>query len=328
MIPIKSSSAANKSLRATIGLRSIGILSKLKRNSSQDISKEISNDNLPKVTGNGPFIELPSFKPLGNPSDLLNITLPQSSKLSIRNGTIIGINGDLKNLSSVPQILHKTEYQELMSNSSVSLLINGGMNNYSIIEINGIEDKWTILNDKNIIAWTGFNLQLKPIELLEKCNSFQTNGKGIIIVNGEEQLFDITLSPNEQILINPNSLIASNSSISYSTLNRPWTEPLKLSRNFQLPTVFRSYINSFKSSISSQYSKIIISLGIINQMKVLKSYYNSFKQFITYNLINKFYNKPIYFKITGPGRLLLDNNVHLTNRKNFTKKEINDILRN
>ncbi|CUM55402.1 unnamed protein product [Debaryomyces tyrocola] len=327
MIPIKSSRAANRSLRTTVGLRSIGILSKLKLSSSQDISEEISNDNLPKVTGNGPFIELPSFKPLGNPSDLLNITLPQSSKLSIRNGTIIGINGDLKNLSSVPQILHKTEYQELKSNSSVSLLINGGMNNYSIIEVNSIEDKWTILNDKNIIAWTGFNLQLKPIELLERCNSFQTDGKGIIIVNGEEQLFDVTLSHNEQILINPNSLIASNSSISYSTLNRPWTEPLKFTRNFQLPTIFHSYINSFRSFISSQYSRIITSLGIINQMEILKRYYNSFKQFITYNVINKFYNKPIYFKITGPGRLLLDNNVHLTNRKNFTKKEINDILR-
>lgn len=327
MIPIKSSRAANRSLRTTVGLRSIGILSKLKLSSSQDISKEISNDNLPKVTGNGPFIELPSFKPLGNPSDLLNITLPQSSKLSIRNGTIIGINGDLKNLSSVPQILHKTEYQELKSNSSVSLLINGGMNNYSIIEVNSIEDKWTILNDKNIIAWTGFNCRLKPIELLERCNSFQTDGKGIIIVNGEEQLFDVTLSHNEQILINPNSLIASNSSISYSTLNRPWTEPLKFTRNFQLPTIFHSYINSFRSFISSQYSRIITSLGIINQMEILKRYYNSFKQFITYNVINKFYNKPIYFKITGPGRLLLDNNVHLTNRKNFTKKEINDILR-
>ncbi|CAG90810.1 DEHA2G17622p [Debaryomyces hansenii CBS767] len=328
MIPVKSSRATNRSLRRAIGLRSISILSKFKLNSSQDISKELSNDNLPKVTGNGPFIELPSFKPLGNPSDLLNITLPQSSKLSIRNGTIIGINGDLKKLSSVPQILHKTEYQELTSNSSVSLLINGGMNNYSIIEVNSIEDKWTILNDKSIIAWTGFNLQLKPIELLERCNSFQTDGKGIIIVNGEEQLFDITLSPNEQILINPNSLVASNSSISYSTLNRPWTEPLKFSRNFQLPTIFNSYINSFKSFISSRYSRIIISLGIINQMKILRSYYHSFKKLIIYNVINKFYNKPIYFKITGPGRLLLDNNVHLTNRKNFTKKEINDILRN
>lgn len=328
MIPIKSSRAANRSFRTTVGLRSISILSKLKLNSSQDISKEISNDNLPKGTGNGPFIELPSFKPLGNPSDLLNITLPQSSKLSIRNGTIIGINGDLKNLSSVPQILHKTEYQELMSNSSVSLLINGGMNNYSIIEVNSIDDKWTILNDKNIIAWTGFNLQLKPIELLERCNSFQTDGKGIIIVNGEEQLFDITLSPNEQILINPNSLIASNSSISYSTLNSPWTEPFKFSWKIQLPTIFHSYINSFKSFISSQYSRIITSLGIINQTKILKSYYNSLKQFITFNVINMFYNKPIYFKITGPGRLLLDNNVHLKNRKNFTKKEINDILRN
>ncbi|CUM54162.1 uncharacterized protein AC631_00650 [Debaryomyces fabryi] len=327
MIPIKSIRVVERSLGA-FGLRSISILSKFKFNKSRDISKEISNDSLPKGTGNGPFIELPSFKPLGNPSDLLNITLPQSSKLSIRNGTIIGINGDLKNLTSVPQILHKTEYQELMSNSSVSLLINGGMNNYSIIEVNSIEDKWTILNDKNIIAWTGFNLQLDPIEVLEKCNSFQTNGKGIIIVNGEEQLFDITLSANEQIIINPNSLVAYNSSISYATLNSPWTQPLNFFRKFQFPTIAHSSINSVKSFIGSQYSRIISSLGINNEMKVLTGYYNSFKQFITFNVINKFYNKPIYFKITGPGRLLLDNNNHLPNRKNFSKKEINDILRN
>mmetsp|Transcript_5763 Transcript_5763/g.6917 ORF Transcript_5763/g.6917 Transcript_5763/m.6917 type:complete len:328 (-) Transcript_5763:104-1087(-) len=327
MIPIKTIRAVERSL-GTFGLRYISVLSKFKWNKSLDISEEISNENLPKGTGKGPFIELPTFKPLGNPSDLLNITLPQSSKLSIRNGTIIGINGDLKNLTSVPQILHKTEYQELMSNTSVSLLISGGMNNYSIIEVNSIEDKWTILNDKNIIAWTGFNLQLNPIDVLEKCNSFQTNGKGIIVVNGEEQLFDITLNANEQILINPNSLIAYNSSISYATLNSPWTQPLSFFRKFQFPTIAQSFIGSIKSFIGSQYSRVITSLGINDQMNVLKNYYNSVKQFVTFNIINKLYNKPIYFKITGPGRLLLDNNNHIPNRKNFSKKEINDIIRN
>lgn len=327
MIPVKISRTGIRVV-GEIGCRSISILSKLKFNKNHDISEEISNDNLPIVTGNGPFIELPSFKPLGNPSDLLNITMPQSSKLNIRNGTILGINGDLKNLSSVPQILHKTEYQELTSNSSVSLLINGGMNNYSIIEVNNIDDKWTILNDENIIAWTGFNLQLNPIEVLEKRNSFQSDGKGIIVVNGEEQLFEITLGSNEQMLINPNSLIAYNSTIDYATLKNPWTQPFQFVRNLQLPAILHPHINSFKSFLSKRYLRLVTSLGIHHQINTFTHHWNTLKMFVRFNIINKLYNKPIYFKITGPGRLLLDNNNHSRNGKNFTKKEINDILRN
>lgn len=311
----------------TIRYRSLSFLSKLKIKSNRDISEEVSNDNLPKGTGNGPFIELPTFKPLGNPSDLLNVTLPQSSKLNIRNGAIIGLNGDLKTLSSNPQILHKTEYQELLSNSSVSLLISGGMNNYSIIEINNIDEKWTLLNDENIVAWTGYDLKLKPIEVLASRNSFQTEGKGIIVVNGDEQLYDITLGSNEQIIINPSSLIGYNSAVSYTTLKGPWAQLLNLSNKIRLPSIVRPYTKKVKTFFNLQYSKLVLSIGIHDQMNTIATYWRTIKQFVSLNVINMLYSKPIYFRVSGPGRLLLDNNVQLPNRKTFTKKEINNILR-
>ncbi|KAK6200189.1 uncharacterized protein RJT21DRAFT_114618 [Scheffersomyces amazonensis] len=302
----------------------------------------ISIAERPQFTGNGPFIELPEFNPIGSPSKLLNITLPQSSRLNIRHGSIVAINGDIGQLVSYTRSLTKfTTYQELHSQDSVSFIINGNNKNYTILNSESTTKPWTILNDENIIAWTGYNFQLEPIKVLEKFRSFQTSGKGTIVINGDNELFDINLNENESILLNPTSLIATDGKIQFKVINgenntRIWNllSSLKLP-TFTLPTT--GLIGSINNSITGNYNQFkhaIVKQTTSNDAvqwinkswnqisSTINSAYHWIKLRLTGTIIKK---KPIFVDIRGPARLIISNNTVISNHRLFTKSEIQSI---
>lgn len=287
----------------------------------------------PVFTGAGPFIELPSFTAIGDPSNLLNITVPSSSFVNIKSGSLVAIDGDLNGMTSSRQMLTaQVDYQKLYVENPVSLIINGN-NHYSIINVDKTE-KWKVIDSSNIIAWSGFTLDLKSVALFKKFFSFETFGQGKLILQGSNQLFEIDIDRNEEVLINPNSLVATNSPIIISTpLNNSridWPK-LKIGNMFN-NRVFHK-INHYYGQFVNYLSQQLAKLGLNALFDPISHYYSVISRQIkfgwnwfTLNLIYPFSTKPIYLQIKGPCRLLV-NNVHSTkNRKMFTKQEIQQIF--
>ncbi|ODV80637.1 uncharacterized protein CANTADRAFT_37599, partial [Suhomyces tanzawaensis NRRL Y-17324] len=184
-------------------VRRLNILARFRKEPSPAIIAK------PTVTGNGPFVALPEFEPIGSPSHLLNVSLPSSSKLNIRSGSMVAIDGDLSKLASTTRWLTPhTDYEEVRTNAAVSLVINGNGENYSIIDIKDAREQWSILRDDSIVAWTGFSLKLTPTSIVRRENSFLSYGKGVIVVNSPTQLLEITLKEGEEMVVNPDSLVA------------------------------------------------------------------------------------------------------------------------
>lgn len=291
----------------------------------------------PMFTGAGPFIELPRFTAIGNPSNLLNITIPSSSYLNIKSGSLVAVDGDLNGLTSSRQLLtSNVDYQQLYAENAASVIISGN-NHYSIIKVNKTEN-WKVIDSNNIIAWSGFTLELKPIEIFQKFFSFQTLGLGTLIVQGSNQLFEIDIDNNEELIINPNSLIATNSpTIKFAPLNNSrinWSYlnkwKLKTFNNRGLQIV-SSYLKQFANYINN----IFVQTGVNGVFSPVSKYYHliidqmkSGLDFITLNFIHPYSSKPIYLYIKGPCKLLL-NNIHTTkNRSVFTKQEIHHTFQN
>lgn len=183
------------------------------------LRQSIQISEKPHFTGAGPFIELPNFASIGSSANLLNITIPASSYLNIKSGALVAIDGDLNGLSSYQQkLLTFVTYNKLVAQNPVSIIING-KSHYSVIDV-AKADNWKILSSNSLIAWSGFTLDLLPAPLFGNSHSFKTTGSGKLILQGENQLFEVEIEKNEEITINPLSLVATNSdSINPTALN-------------------------------------------------------------------------------------------------------------
>lgn len=292
----------------------------------QDVVEELSTENLPKGTGRGPFIEIPKFKPLGDPCRLLNITIPRFSLLNIKNGSIVALNGHLEGLRSSQRILNNTTYQELLTELPISILISGASKSYSVIEIKDKEEKWTFFGEKNLIAWSGIDMDIHSRKHSDKIVSFESEGKGTIVIDGKGELFDITLEKDEVVFINPESLIATNVDVAVSTLNNSWaiTSFGRFPRPFH---IIRQYYDKARRSFLSALTSSFRNLRSNPTFDKVCVYWSRFVTYIKLSVINWMLDRPIYLKAKGPGRLLISNTIHLSNRSFFTKKEIDRALK-
>ncbi|KAG7666028.1 uncharacterized protein J8A68_000458 [[Candida] subhashii] len=312
----------------------------------------------PLVTGNGPFVELPKFQPIdpNHPNSLLVISIPQASRLTIKNeSSIIGINGDFNNLTNESC----GEYSSVYSNSAVSVLINGNNRQYSIIDVQEPLEEWIVLNRENVIAWSGFlkpNFStLLPHQLLYL--SIWTFGRGKLVVNGDNELFNVELKQGEEILVNPNSLIAvNNPNIEINILGRgkdageetvgtrigrsvtEWNFPkINLPKYGIMGSIFNSF-RSIATRIEQAYLELFEMLGVAKFFRSIRlnsitynvrKYLYDLGDYVNFKLLKYLINRarnrnPVYFKVKGPAKLLM-NNSHYS-RNIFTSKELNDIF--
>ena len=292
----------------------------------------------PQFTGAGPFIELPTFNALGKSSNLLNVTIPSSSYLSIKSGSLVAIDGDLDLLVSYSKSLpNSITYSEVYTQSPVSIILNGN-DNYSVIDIEDKSERWLVLDATNVIAWSGYTLELEPISIVSKLSSLKSQGKGTLVLQGSDQLFNITVEEGEQMLINPNTLIATNSSVEFcsvkspsilSTISWPKITFPKLSRSGILG-VIPGYYDQFKHKLAKQLAE----LGVSKSMDSVRSSVHQFMttvrsgwDYVKMNLFDLLSPKPIYVKVQGPCKLLIKNTPPMSNRKMFTKQEIHGIFK-
>lgn len=299
---------------------------------------ELSNDALPAGTGRGPFVELPQFKPLGNPSHLLNVTLPRHSTLNIRNGAIVALNGDLSHITTTPVLW----YQQLFVTEPASLLVSGRTDRGDIYTIlDASKHQWTVLRGDNVIAWLGFDLKLERVATFDKFTSLQTSGKGTIVVNGKNQLFDVEVAPGESILVNPNVVVATTAPLQPKVLHgRTRASEYVPPGVWTTVRVLRRPLDYLPESVA-----ITVRLALSNTSRLLHERWTSVTEPLRHNrelqkalasvkqawltlLLHAkalLFRKPIFVEVTGPAKLLLANDSQVPNRRIFSKREINKL---
>ena len=209
----------------------------------------------PLVTGSGPFVEVPKFKPIGNPAKILQVVLPQSSKLNVRSisNSIIAIDNSSTdqapdNEAFIVNNKHSViDYQEIYSKCDLNLIIQGNNeNNFKLIELKNqqlkSQDDWIILQDYNLIGWIdNFKLNIESIDLLDKFSSLKVNGNGYVLIDGgSNEVYELDLDENEDMLVNLNSLIA---------INKPSSISLATDLKYQVIPYFNGIYNPISSYV-------------------------------------------------------------------------------
>ncbi|KAI5955225.1 hypothetical protein KGF54_001786 [Candida jiufengensis] len=286
----------------------------------------------PKVTGSGPFAEFPNFKTIGNPSNILSVSLPQSSQFYINTSSLLGINGDLDSITYKSFNFFGKFFQILKSSKSSNLIINGNLN-YKILKINK-ESNWSIYNINKIVGWSRGSLQFTP---KNDTSILQVKGSGNLVINGGEvsKILEFEIDPKSEILINPISLIAINSA--NTTLEPTIITPNKyelhtLDHTFEWPSWLVQPIKNFNKSVREVSKKTW--KPVKDTFEPVAPYLRPVSQFLgkIWNFLYSHINgrfiraKPIYYKIQGPSKILIDNELMIPNNKMFTSKEINYIF--
>lgn len=291
----------------------------------------------PQVTGAGPFAARPHFHAIGHPSTILSITLPQSSSIYISQSSILAANVELNTIEKETALLYGVPYQQLKATEASNLLIHE-QSHYRVLDA---AKQWTVFDSRRIIGWTGsdveFSGKLSAFSASGDYNSVKISGKGhIVLDDASSTIFNLQIEPNNEILINPNALIAINTGamphLKPQVLTPGTYELHKLDLpHFDWPRWIVNPIKQAQASISGFWNQL-------NPRRVLDpigSYWEPIKrQFskmwhwvyvkINGRLIRR---NPIYFKVTGPAEILIENQQMVANNKMFSSEEITKLFK-
>ncbi|CAN3359852.1 hypothetical protein DICA3_D07074 [Diutina catenulata] len=278
----------------------------------------------PLASGNGPFVELPTFTTLGSPSNLLNITVPSSGCLNIRDGYLVGIDGDLDGIMTTETVHNGLKYHAVQPFNPISVLVAAKAANYAILN-NSPVTKWTILNHQNIIAWSGHNLDLNPKHVTSKLVSFQAIGEGKVVVNGTNQrLFDVVVEDGERMLVNSNAVVATTTNLNFVGIRRPRMTWPSLPR-LHLPKLPNfGYFANLKMWWDEQKSKLQTS-DAARVWHEISSACGRGWRWVQLQFLDRVWRTPIYAEITGPARVLV-NNQSISSGRLFSNAEKYQVL--
>ncbi|ODV92558.1 hypothetical protein CANCADRAFT_15129, partial [Tortispora caseinolytica NRRL Y-17796] len=186
-----------------------------------DISPEVKN--VPTLHGSGPFAASPKFAAVGSPATLVNINLPASSNLFIRKGSLVSLNGNLKDITSTLSLLNPvtrgltatpTLYTKITSLSSVNILLgsrSSAFDTFTVLSLDGRAD-WKVTQKSGVYAWSGPSLSVST-KLDSKMNfanwaTTLLSGRGQVALLAKGQVYQIKVEEGESIAINPRSLLA------------------------------------------------------------------------------------------------------------------------
>ncbi|RPA84477.1 hypothetical protein BJ508DRAFT_303931 [Ascobolus immersus RN42] len=202
---------------------------------------------IPKLSGAGPFPADVRFEVLGSPHSLLSVSLPASSTLYTRRGTLAGLNGKVENATSTLSMLQPFRrsllrlpflYQKITSSSPLTCLVstNSTVSSFAVVKLDGAVD-WIVAQRKAILAWTGESLAIKPRINRQMSFAYMGNsritGRGLVALVGKGQIFQVILKEGEEYVVHPSNLLA------YSN-PRIKPKPYRLASNilrFQIPKI-------------------------------------------------------------------------------------------
>ncbi|ORY77684.1 mitochondrial biogenesis AIM24-domain-containing protein [Protomyces lactucae-debilis] len=180
--------------------------------------------DLPNLSGAGPFGEVPKFEVIGSPFSLLNASIPAEAVLYTRRGTLVGINGDAKNLTSTLSIFNSGFlgtvsravgglpfiYQKLRSSDPFTALIGtqSTATSFAVLELDGRLD-WNITGKQALIAWSGVQASVKQENVDGSILQASTHltGRGSAVVAGQGQIYQLVLQATDQYVVHPSHVI-------------------------------------------------------------------------------------------------------------------------
>ncbi|KAG7195906.1 uncharacterized protein KQ657_002291 [Scheffersomyces spartinae] len=248
--------------------------------------------------------------------------MPQSSTVNIRDGALLAINGELEDIESICN----QGFQEISARSAVSLVVkNNGT--YSLIENRNKQEQWVIFKQQSIIAWTGYDIELSPKKIFAKWLSYQSLGKGYIVLSGDEELVEVDLKDKDQYMfINPGSLVATNGDISTITMeyhhntNTVKQYLSKLLPSFKVPRM--GIMGGIVKSMSDTWQTFIQPVTSSDIWKKMSRTSSTVYHWLKLNVYVRVVARPMYLKMVGPGKVLLDGGQLLKSNGYFSKQEI------
>lgn len=260
-------------------------------------------NRLAKGTGRGPFIELPKFHPVGHPGGLLQIQLPASSTLNIRNGSIVALNGDLGKLNLFAD--PKSEFRVLEAMAPATMVMSGGRNDaYKVLEVSR-ENRWTVLRSRDITAWCGYDMELHRAKIATAKQAYATSGRGTLVVSGSSRLYEVELLAGEEMDVVPESLVAiRNQDTLLLTAGGSYMARQGWSRHLRLPDVVKVTTRSWKLAISRQWRQLVTSAGMEKPVEIISRGLRSIGRLVNRQW-KKMWAPQAYFQVVGPATLLL-----------------------
>lgn len=191
---------------------------------------------IPKLSGTGPFPADTQFEVLGAPYSLLSVSLPASSNLYTRRGTLLGLNGEPSNTTSTLSVLSPLRrflkhipflYQKITSTTPLTCIISTNTPNttFCVLALDGTAD-WKLTQPEALLAWSGHSIVVKPEEV---------TGRGLVALVGRGQVYKVDLKPKEEFIIHPRSLLAYSAGGQKPLRTRLATTALR----FQIPRIRR-----------------------------------------------------------------------------------------
>lgn len=288
-------------------------------------SIDLSNSSLPKVTGGGPFIELPKFEPLGISGAILSVQLPKSGILNIRTASIVALNGDVSDMETKLNFLNPgIWYQSLRSRSAASVLLSGQHSNFLLLNtVKG--ENWVFEDADSVVAWSGTDLSITPrIKDGSQQASLHCEGSGSLIVKCSQTLFEVDIYAGEQILVSPSALVASNVPHS-AKISLPLVGsfvPLKplltlLTKVSQISKFITSHVSNLCKSSMMKLRPELQLLANADQSSMAR-YLSKLVKFIhsIHNLLQTHLlaHHPLYYVVNGPSRILVTDKPQMNNR--------------
>lgn len=276
--------------------------------------------DLPKISGTGPFPSYPAFKSLG---PLVSVSLPSSSALYTREGSILAINSatsssPLPALSSSLQLSLISKafpfvYTKLVSAEPSTILLTSAASPSSspshdsatqtIVVTPTSEFDWIVPNRAAILAWSSFSSNASTADptapfVADKYSSIRIKGASpnptspanpqIVLAarTASGPVLEFSLLENETVYVHPNSVLA-------------YTEPSttkKISESF----VIIPHSESQEPSQETDSAQKLF--GVLPVPVQVYAYFNSLKALVRKYL---YQGDDILLKITGPKTLLV-----------------------
>ena len=150
-----------------------------------------------------------TFEVLGAPYSLLAVSLPASSTLYTRRGTLLALNGALAPATSTLRVLPPLRraaagipflYRKLTSAAPLTALIatNTPNTTFAVLALDGTAD-WTLAQPAALLAWSGHSIVVRPREV---------SGRGLVALAGRGQVYQVVLAAAEEFSVRKESLLA------------------------------------------------------------------------------------------------------------------------
>lgn len=160
----------------------------------------------------------PKFEVLGTPPSLLHVSLPASSSIYTRRGSVIGANGNLADMTSkltIDQPATKLAsslpvvFQKVTATSPITLLLGVKTQEpyYATVPVSR-EYNWIIAQRKALLGWTG-NLSVAPYSRFKLWGNVEISGnQGQVALAGEGGIFQVEVQKDQTFMVNPANVIA------------------------------------------------------------------------------------------------------------------------